>query len=159
MTFDLRQCRTVCKQYELGSIGDIAFRLYARTALPAACDELEKMQNLYDLTVAKAADRLDTLLIENDRMRSAIRKHHGEVGDDRCKRDDDELYAAIGLGPPDRTLPPRCEFLEECGRFYDNRCDESARPSYRQLLDEVERLKKLLGMTDSAYRFTEDSGK
>lgn len=55
-------------------------------------------------------------------LRSAIRKHMGELGRDRCHLDDNELYLVLPEGNKANTiLPPECEFLAKCKQFWNNR--------------------------------------
>lgn len=83
-------------------------------------NELQKTRpgliGAYDgLLLCEAADELD-------RLRAAIRKHRDEKGDSRCWLDDAELYASlVALAPVETALPPKCEFLESCSRFWEQR--------------------------------------
>jgi hypothetical protein len=65
----------------------------------------------------------DCLLMRGEiqRLKAAIRKHRDERGNDRCWLDDRELYAVLGEGQPDTTLPPQVEFLNNCLRFHTSR--------------------------------------
>ena len=56
-------------------------------------------------------------------LREAIRKHRDQKGHDRCRLDDDELYAVLpeGKANADTTLPPRDKFLDGCGAYWDAR--------------------------------------
>lgn len=61
---------------------------------------------------------------EIERLKAAIRKHRDERGHGRCWLDDAELYAALGEPVPtatDLALPPKCEFLRECERYWETR--------------------------------------
>ena len=56
------------------------------------------------------------------RLRTGIRKHRDEKGDDRCWLDDVELYKLL----PDNvsaiaTLPPKNKFLRSCEKFWETR--------------------------------------
>lgn len=59
-------------------------------------------------------------------LETAIRKHRDQRGDDRCWLDDRQLYHAV-IEPngrenlPDLVLPPKCEFLESCSRYWEHR--------------------------------------
>lgn len=71
---------------------------------------------------------------EAAKLRAAIIKHRSQGADDRCQLDDRELYEALGDGiEADFTMPPREEFLANCGRFYDKRCTAGDWPTYQQL--------------------------
>lgn len=68
---------------------------------------------------------------EAERLRGAILEHQGRRGDDRCWLDDEELYDAVGLEPV-TALPPKCEFLSSCERFWEQRQrpeEKTAEPS------------------------------
>lgn len=59
-----------------------------------------------------------------DRLKAAIRAHRDQRDDDRCWEDDLRLYAALGegdVGPEAMALPPKCDFLKSCERYYDQR--------------------------------------
>ena len=89
-----------------------------------------------------------------DRLESAIREHRDAQGDDRCWLDDVKLYRALnGTGDfgPDMELPPKCDFLMSCARFWEQRqrpseknaarSSEPERMTLAQLQAEVERLR------------------
>lgn len=57
-----------------------------------------------------------TMLLER-----AIRRHRDAQGHDRCWELDAELYAVLGEPVPERPLPPKCEFLAECEKYYELR--------------------------------------
>lgn len=87
---------------------------------------------------------------EAARLETAIRKHRDQKWDNRCWRDDLELYAALREGPvsPESlALPPKCEFLESCARYWEQRqpgVDVAGWPgcfTIAQLEAEVARLK------------------
>jgi hypothetical protein len=62
------------------------------------------------------------LRAEVGRLRAAIREHKDRRGDDRCWLDDGKLYSVLdGGGSRDSSLPPKCEFLESCARFWEQR--------------------------------------
>lgn len=64
---------------------------------------------------------VSALLEDLDRLKLAIRRHRDERGNDRCRLDDDRLYAELGEPIPDRPLPSKQDFLTECGRFWESR--------------------------------------
>ncbi|HLC45488.1 MAG TPA: hypothetical protein VJI67_01285 [archaeon] len=56
------------------------------------------------------------------RLRTQIRKHRDQRGDDRCWLDDLELYSILPeKTKADLTLPPREKFLKSCARFWESR--------------------------------------
>jgi hypothetical protein len=65
----------------------------------------------------------DELEAEVERLRKAIRQHRDQRGDDRCWLDDLTLYMELGEGQNDEMfpLPPKCEFLKSCDRFWEQR--------------------------------------
>ena len=85
------------------------------------------------------------------KLKTAIRKHSDQRGDDRCWLDDIELYDALGeeSAGVNMTLPPKCEFLKSCERFWEQRQFQKQEPSpdemtIGQLQNEVKRLRELL---------------
>lgn len=70
-----------------------------------------------------AADRVEQAEAEVERLRAAIRAHRDQRGHDRCRLDDDDLYAVLpeGRGDADTTLPPQEEFLKGCALYWENR--------------------------------------
>lgn len=60
---------------------------------------------------------------EIKRLRSIIRYHRDQKGDDRCWVDDLRLYETLPEGSAgyDPTLPPEEEFLNNCKRFCHSR--------------------------------------
>lgn len=66
-------------------------------------------------------DERDAALAEVERLKSAIRNHRDQRGNDRCHIDDSALYEALGEPQPNTALPPREAFLAECARFYECR--------------------------------------
>lgn len=61
------------------------------------------------------------LMDEVKRLRTAIRQHRDQEGDQRCQLDDDLLYEVLPEGKPtgERKLP--CNFLEGCKAFFEHR--------------------------------------
>src|SRR4051794_12801651 len=85
--------------------------------LETAAREIDRLRILQT-----AADELDRLRAEGERLKAAIREHKDQRGDDRCWLDDVKLYHPLGEGvSPDAGLPPKCEFLESCSRYFDQR--------------------------------------
>jgi hypothetical protein len=94
---------------------------------------------------------------ETERLRSAIREHRDQKGDSRCWLDDWRLYQALGDGCEAETrLPPKCEFLESCRRYWEQRQASgekveavdwtgSGRMTIAQLEEEVTRLRAIIG--------------
>ena len=105
------------------------------------------------------------LQAEIDRLKSAIRKHRDQRGDDRCQLDDEELYAAIGArGDYNPILPPKCEFLESCSRFWEQRqsaltkarAGQDSPKTIRQLEEENARLLESLGKENATRELLTD---
>ena len=69
----------------------------------------------------------DELLAEVERLRAAIREHKNQLSDDRCWLDDSKLYSVLDDRGYDSSLPPKCEFLESCSRFFEQRQTPEAR--------------------------------
>jgi hypothetical protein len=110
--------------------------------LETAARELDRLR-----IAAGAADELD-------RLRSAIREHRDQRGDDRCWLDDVKLYHALdgevsGATLDGMKLPPRCDFVESCTRYWNQRQRPTAtyfepeQMTLAQLQAEVERLRAL----------------
>jgi len=94
-------------------------------------------------------DDVPKLLAEVERLRNAIREHQAQRGDDRCWLDDRRLYEAAGLGLAATALPPRCEFLASCERYWEQRQRPEEKTAaggmtIAQLEAEVERLRAAL---------------
>lgn len=68
---------------------------------------------------------VEALRVEVVRLRTAIRQHKGEKGHQRCKLDDAQLYSVLPEGDHDwePTLPPECEWMTECQRYWQSRQD------------------------------------
>ena len=66
---------------------------------------------------------VEQLKAEAIKLRSVIRYHKDQKGDDRCWVDDLRLYEALPEGPVghDSTLPTEEVFLENCKRFCQSR--------------------------------------
>lgn len=73
--------------------------------------------------IAISWEAVRDLVAEVERLYFAIRTHRDQKGDDRCWLDDIELYKVLGEAVSiDVTgLPPRCDFLESCRRYYEQR--------------------------------------
>jgi hypothetical protein len=88
-----------------------------------------------------------SLVQEVERLTAGIQKHHDQGGDDRCYKDDTELYALIGLENDNSSLGPEEEHLESCRRFWRQRqCPATAGQlqgmTIAQLEAEVQRLRE-----------------
>lgn len=89
-------------------------------------------------------------------LQEAIVKHHSQKADDRCIFDDDELYAAAGLRPPDRRVGDKCEMLKNCARFIEKRCEPGGWPTYKELEQERDELAaRVLELEDGITRVLE----
>ncbi len=92
-------------------------------------DEIERLRTANEDLAAAAKNLLaDIVRVEDelDRLRTAIREHRDQRGDDRCWLDDQRLYHALGEGDPDpfdpvSALPPKADFLASCERFWIKR--------------------------------------
>ena len=54
---------------------------------------------------------------ENTVLKTAIRKHRDQRGDDRCWMDDDELYRVLNEPLFDRPMPSPDKMLKNCEKF------------------------------------------
>ena len=99
--------------------------------------------------VHRAAAFIRYLSQEVERLKAAIAEHHAQKADDRCWEDDDRLYAAFGLQPPDRRVGDPEAMLENCKRFIKQRC-EGGGPwkSYAELEAENAELKAKLAAAE-----------
>lgn len=79
------------------------------------------------------AIKIAVLTEEVQRLHAAIKEHWSQKADDRCIEDDDKLYAAIGLPPPDRHVGDKTAMLANCARFIEKRCEGGKWPSYVEL--------------------------
>lgn len=80
-----------------------------------------------------------------NQLEAAIRKHRDQRGDDRCWLDDLELYAVLDDGVvPDNSLPCKEKFLNNCSRYYDNRCQNGNWESYQELQDKINKIKEIV---------------
>ncbi len=84
--------------------------------------------------------RTNKLKEELDKLHAAVKRHHDQIADDRCRFDDDELYAAFGLPPADYRVGDKAAMLENCKAFIEKRCDSGFWRSYQELLEENKRL-------------------
>lgn len=69
-------------------------------------------------------EKWDRVRLEQEvmKLRSAIRYHRDQKGDDRCWLDDIKLYEALPeTGNAELTLPPKEEFLGSCKKFWECR--------------------------------------
>lgn len=101
-------------------------------------------------------------MAEVERLRAAIRQHRDQRGDDRCWLDDARLYRSLGADPEDcnidGTLPPKCEFLKSCERYWEQRqsaneklSSEASAMTVAQLEAEIARLKAELDLWHSIF--------
>jgi hypothetical protein len=140
-----------------GNLKILACNMRRALRAPEECDVpylLEKgAEELDRLKVENAGFRILLVVAEGEanRLAAAIRKHRDQEKDDRCWLDDIELYCSLKEGPRphevDLSLPPECEFLESCRRYWRQRqrpTDMDLEPgemTIAQLQAEVERLK------------------
>lgn len=65
---------------------------------------------------------VEDLRAEVQRLRNGIRSHRDERGHNRCWVDDVTLYALLSEKKgAEFKLPPRDEFLGNCGRYWESR--------------------------------------
>jgi hypothetical protein len=129
---------------------------YRRQIRRGIVDQAYSRKELVDIAVIQSIQEgvLEKTKAENDKLKAAIRKHRDQKSDDRCWLDDVNLYRVLGGQEWDdyrSDLPPKCEFLESCARFWEQRqrpvdlkaaeYDESVPMTIRQLEDEVTRLR------------------
>lgn len=79
---------------------------------------------------------------EVDQLRTAIRSHRDQRGDDRCWQDDETLYAVL---PEGFTAPARDSSVElaNCQRYIA--CRHNPGTEYVSPQREIERLRKIVG--------------
>jgi hypothetical protein len=85
---------------------------------------------------------IDRQAAKIERLRAAIREHRDQEGDDRCWLDDMRLYNALDEGQEDCTLPPKCEFLKSCERYWEQRQspgEKAASESSEMTIGQLER--------------------
>lgn len=91
---------------------------------------------------------IEQLRAEVARIKAAIREHKDQLSDSRCWLDDSKLYSALDDRGYDSSLPAKCEFLESCSRFWEQRQTPEAKDrragemTIAQLQAEVERLRE-----------------
>jgi hypothetical protein len=86
----------------------------------------------------------DCAINEIIRLREAIRNHRDQVGDDRCYRDDYDLYQVLGEPIPEHACqqdPPEV-MLENCKRYVASRHDPSK--PYLSIIEELSKDNKIL---------------
>ncbi len=85
---------------------------------------------------------------ELDRILDCIRKHRDQRGDDRCWRDDVELYQEAlpeGVAKAELALPPPLEMLGNCIKYVSCRHDPSQEyVSPQRTIEELEKQLKPL---------------
>ncbi len=104
--------------------------------------------------IARRSALLLALADRVEALEQAIRKHRDERGDDRCWLDDSNLYLALDDGAEFAevtTLPPKCDFLMSCARFWEQRqrpsekdCQVAGRMTLAQIEARVEALEGLI---------------
>jgi hypothetical protein len=83
-----------------------------------SAEEIDAFRPWYKQAAPK--DEAEQLRAELARVKAAVAKHQAQQGDDRCWRDDAELYREV-LGEeswPHESMPPEGEFLANCRRYY-----------------------------------------
>lgn len=75
------------------------------------------------------------------KLRAAVREHRDARGDDRCWRDDEDLYATLPEGYTPRPFDTTVE-LEHCKRFIE--CRQNPATEYMSPEREIERLRSRL---------------
>ena len=79
------------------------------------------------------------------KLENAINHHRKQKSDDRCWLDDLELYAVLGDDVlPDNSLPCKEKFLNNCSRYYDNRCKDGNWESYQELEEKLNKIKQVV---------------
>jgi glutamate-1-semialdehyde aminotransferase len=113
--------------------------------------------------IAQLLEELAALRAEVDRLASAIRDHRDQRGDDRCFEDDQKLYGVLGEPIPANVtaLPPRCDFLESCSRYHEQRQNPADvyppdKMTIAQLEAEVDRLNVEVQRLESIIASKED---
>lgn len=89
-------------------------------------EKLELALNAEKLALQEYKAQHSGLVERVEKLESAIRTHRDQEGDDRCWLDDRALYHSItepdgSQAVPDLALPPKCEFLESCSRYWERR--------------------------------------
>ena len=115
-----------------------SFMVFGRIALPRAIAEIEMLRHTIHTKVPALETAMVMLQDHNVELIKAIRKHRDQRGDDRCWRDDEELYAALpeGYTPPARDTTVE---LENCKRFIESR--QNPKTEYVSPEREIERLR------------------
>jgi hypothetical protein len=81
--------------------------------LRGACAYMLQSETIHEALAG--VERVETL-------EAAIQRHRDLRGDDRCWMDDVVLYAVLDPSAnPDFVLPPKCEFLKSCDRYWEQR--------------------------------------
>lgn len=91
----------------------------------------------------------DRLIGEVERLRAAIRKHRDQRGDDRCWKDNDELYAALPEGHAPVEHDTLVE-LENCRRYIAS-CHDP-RTEYVSPQREIERLQAAIATLNDRWQ-------
>jgi hypothetical protein len=115
--------------------------------------QMDQLQN----DLCQAATDLDAARAEVARLRAAIEIHRDQKGDDRCWLDDLALYSAIGEPNAVQRLPPKCEFLKSCDRYWEQRQSPLDKPvragdmTIGQLEREIDRYRRWLKIATELY--------
>lgn len=77
----------------------------------------ERLVEMYD-RVASLHREIMQKTVEYHNIHTAVARHRNARGHDSCWLNDNELYSACGMEPPQRCLPPWPEFQASCARYY-----------------------------------------
>lgn len=108
-------------------------------------------------TLGLYADELTRLQARVTLLESAIRAHRDQKGDDRCWLDDATLYEVLGEEVARSTLPPKCEFLESCTRYWEQRRNPRSKIDSSGMT--IAQLESLLDQKDEAFRQIQRAGR
>lgn len=94
------------------------------------------------------------------KLEAAIREHRDQRGDDRCFLDDAKLYSVLGDNVEvDASLPPKCDFLASCERYWEQRRSETTegKPTIAQQDARIAELEAACKAALKALVFIEDA--